>query len=120
MGKRGKYSFTRPERKAYRLLDELGLEYSRQHPIHIKGYTLRLDALIIYDNQEYALEIDGVRYHGSRRELDKSVWRDNLLLERGVIPIHFWDYELDDPEWFKAELIDHLDNRQPRHLTEVI
>ena len=94
-----------------RLKEEYDFEYEPQHEVNVldeedkRRYTLRVDFAIFCKNSKLAVEIDGVRWHSSRRQTSKSIWRDNLLRKKGYIPLHFWDYEvLEYPEIVKEEI----------------
>lgn len=101
---RAKYSETKPELIVFGILDTLRVSHTPHHPIVVEGFTFDPDTIvepfgialeesknagkiIVESKRPTVIEVDGP-YHRTRRQQQKTKWRDSLLNKAGYRIIH--------------------------------
>ena len=100
---RGYFHKTNLEERAGDILNELGIEFTPQYPTRT-GFVL--DFAIFTDEAKIDLEVDGRRWHSSKRARKKDNFRNYMLRREGWeiyrIREKFFDEDFDR---FKMELL---------------
>ncbi len=105
--KRASKMWTKPEQIMYQILKELEIPFDYQHQITCydeegRQWAFTTDFLIYPD---IVIEVDGDRVHGTKRQMQKMRWRDNLLMKMGYKVYHFWASDiLSDPKYIKNKI----------------
>lgn len=106
--KHGKGAWTKPERIIFKILrDKLNIGFIWQHRINCvddegKTWSFKVDFFI---PPNIVIEVDGDKVHGTRRQLNKMKWRDELLEKHGYKVYHFWQSDIEfDPDFICKQI----------------
>jgi len=105
----GRGFWTKPERMVYHLLKELNITFDYQHKIKCRDDDGRMWVFTVdfFIYPDIVIEVDGDRVHGTKRQLQKMEWRDNLLRKHGYRVYHFWQSEIEyDIEYVKNKVVE--------------
>lgn len=94
------YQYTSLERIVKEYLDEHNVNYEPQFPTDT-GFVIDFALL----NQKVAIEVDGERWHSSKKALKKQRFRDYQLRRGGWSIIHILESEIENLDSLLSSII---------------
>lgn len=85
---RGSINLTSLEEQARDVIEELGIEYVSQYPIH-SGFIIDFAVL----DQKIAIEVDGARWHSSKAAKKRDMFKNYQLGREGWLVIRLNEKE---------------------------
>ena len=105
---RGEIDLTSLEKKAKEILNKIGIEYIPQYPTRT-GFVI--DFAVIEKDRKIAIELDGTKWHSSKKAQQRDRFKDYQLKREGWKVVRIKEDEINKMEELLASIIGNLSYR---------
>jgi len=101
---RGEIDLTSLEKKAKEILNKMGIDYIPQYPTRT-GFVI--DFAVVSEDRKIAIELDGTKWHSSKKVQQRDRFKDHQLRREGWKVIRIKEDEINKMEELLPSIIEN-------------